>query len=90
VPGRYNEVICPVQHLCHPAHHRRLGLDQCLDRVEATVVTHFGPQVAVEAGWNKEKFMTSLCANKAGLPPDAWKDPSTDVYIFEAEVFGEE
>ncbi|MBU1808163.1 MAG: AmmeMemoRadiSam system protein B [Candidatus Omnitrophica bacterium] len=48
------------------------------------------PQVAVEAGWNKEKFMTSLCANKAGLPPDAWKDPSTDVYIFEAEVFGEE
>ncbi|MFH1710185.1 MAG: AmmeMemoRadiSam system protein B [bacterium] len=48
------------------------------------------PQVAVEAGWNKEEFMTSLCEHKAGLAPDAWKDPSTDVYIFEAEVFGEE
>ncbi|MFH1190181.1 MAG: AmmeMemoRadiSam system protein B [Candidatus Omnitrophota bacterium] len=48
------------------------------------------PQVATEAGWDKEEFMTSLCAHKAGLAPDAWKDPSTDVYIFEAEVFGEE
>ncbi len=48
------------------------------------------PQVAIEAGWNKEEFMTSLCAHKAGLPPNAWKDPSTDIYIFKAEVFGEE
>ena len=47
------------------------------------------PQVATETGWNKEEFMTSLCAHKAGLPADAWKDPSTEVYIFTAEVFGE-
>ena len=47
------------------------------------------PQVADETGWNKEEFMTSLCAHKAGLPPDAWKDPSTEVYTFTAEVFGE-
>jgi len=47
------------------------------------------PQVAMETGWNKEEFLTSLCAQKAGLKPDAWKDPSTEIYIFTAEVFGE-
>lgn len=47
------------------------------------------PQVATEAHWNKEEFMTSLCAHKAGIAPDAWKDPSTEIYIFSAEVFGE-
>jgi AmmeMemoRadiSam system protein B/AmmeMemoRadiSam system protein A len=47
------------------------------------------PQVAVETGWNKEQFLTSLCAHKAGLAPDAWKDPATEMYVFNAEVFGE-
>jgi len=47
------------------------------------------PQVATETGWDKEEFLTSLCAHKAGLPPDAWKDPSTEVYTFTAEVFAE-
>lgn len=47
------------------------------------------PQVADETGWSKEEFLTSLCAHKAGLSPDAWKDPNTEIYIFTAEVFGE-
>ncbi|MCX5677860.1 MAG: AmmeMemoRadiSam system protein B [Candidatus Omnitrophica bacterium] len=47
------------------------------------------PQVAVETGWNKEEFMASLCEHKAGLGPDVWKDPATEIYIFNAEVFGE-
>lgn len=47
------------------------------------------PQVAVETGWSKEKFMESLCSGKAGLPADAYKDPKTEIYVFEAEVFGE-
>ncbi|MDP2913375.1 MAG: AmmeMemoRadiSam system protein B [Candidatus Omnitrophota bacterium] len=47
------------------------------------------PQVATETGWNKEQFMTSLCAHKAGLSPDAWKDPATEIFTFQAEVFGE-
>ncbi len=47
------------------------------------------PQVATETGWNKEEFLTSLCAHKAALAPDAWKDPATEIYIFTAEVFGE-
>ncbi|MDP2929681.1 MAG: AmmeMemoRadiSam system protein B [Candidatus Omnitrophota bacterium] len=47
------------------------------------------PQVANETGWSKEEFLTSLCAHKARLAPDAWKDPTTEIYIFTAEVFGE-
>lgn len=47
------------------------------------------PQVAAETGWNKEEFLTSLCAHKAGLEPDAWKDPATEIYVFTAEIFGE-
>lgn len=47
------------------------------------------PQVADETGWTKEQFLTSLCAHKAGLPPDAWKDPETELYTFTAQVFKE-
>lgn len=49
----------------------------------------FLPQVAVETGWSKEMFLSELCSQKAGLPPDAWKDPNTRLEIFSAEVFGE-
>ncbi|EPR43868.1 AMMECR1 containing protein [Desulfovibrio sp. X2] len=44
------------------------------------------PQVASEYGWDCETFLAQTCL-KAGLPPDAWKEPGTDVYWFEAEVF---
>jgi AmmeMemoRadiSam system protein A len=49
----------------------------------------FLPQVATETGWSKEEFLSSLCSHKAGLPADAWKDKSTELYIFSAQVFGE-
>ncbi len=49
----------------------------------------FLPQVADETGWSKEEFLSNLCSHKAGLPPDAWKDPKADIYIFTAEVFSE-
>lgn len=49
----------------------------------------FLPQVADETGWNREEFLSNLCAHKAGLLPDAWKDPGTEIYVFTAEVFGE-
>lgn len=49
----------------------------------------FLPQVATETGWSKEEFLSNLCAHKAGLPADAWKDKSTELYIFSAEVFSE-
>ena len=48
----------------------------------------FLPQVATETGWNRDEFMSCLCTHKAGLPPNAWKDPGAEIYIFSAEVFG--
>ena len=48
----------------------------------------FLPQVATETGWNTEQFLAHCCAGKAGLRPDAWKDPSTEVLIFTAEIIG--
>lgn len=47
----------------------------------------FLPQVATETGWSKEEFLSQLCSQKAGLPPDAWKDPRTVLEIFTADVF---
>jgi AmmeMemoRadiSam system protein A len=45
------------------------------------------PQVAAEWGWDRETFLSHLCA-KAGLPRDAWRTGAA-VFRFEAEVFGE-
>lgn len=46
------------------------------------------PQVAVEYGWSAEEFLDETC-RKAGLPAQAWRDPSARLLAFEAEVFGE-
>lgn len=47
----------------------------------------FLPQVATETGWDAEQFLSYCCSHKAGLPPEAWKDSRTEVYLFTAEVF---
>ncbi len=47
------------------------------------------PQVALEQGWDREQFLRGVC-RKAGLSPDAWKDPTGELYFFTAEVLGEE
>jgi uncharacterized protein (TIGR00296 family) len=46
------------------------------------------PQVAPEQGWNALELLEGTC-QKAGLPPDAWRSPATQVRRFQAEVFGE-
>lgn len=43
------------------------------------------PQVPVEWNWNREEFLRHTC-RKAGLPQDAWKDGTTEIFWFEAEV----
>lgn len=47
------------------------------------------PQVPVEYGWDRETFLKQTCL-KAGLPTNAWKDPATEIYKFQAVVFGED
>jgi AmmeMemoRadiSam system protein B/AmmeMemoRadiSam system protein A len=44
------------------------------------------PQVATEYGWDRQTFLEHTC-QKAGLPADAWKDKSAEVYIFSADIF---
>ncbi len=46
------------------------------------------PQVATEHGWDAARLLSEACG-KAALPPDAWRDPATEIYVFEAEVFGD-
>ncbi len=48
----------------------------------------FLPQVAVEQGWGPEETLSHL-AMKAGLNPEAWKDPECSFETFQAEVFSE-
>jgi AmmeMemoRadiSam system protein A len=46
------------------------------------------PQVATQYHWDRQTFLEQTC-NKAGLPPDAWKDPKTQIFIFKAEIFAD-
>lgn len=63
-----------------------------LDGLMITLGRHRGlllPQVAAEYGWNSQEFLAATC-QKAGLPPDAWRNPDAVIYKFQALVFGEE
>ncbi len=49
----------------------------------------FLPQVATETGWSLEEFLGQLCTQKTGLPEDCYKDPKTNIYTFEVQIFEE-
>lgn len=44
------------------------------------------PQVATEYGWDRLTFLEHTC-QKAGLPPNAWKEKDIEIYIFSADIF---
>jgi len=46
------------------------------------------PQVAPEQGWSSEELLAGTC-EKAGLPPQSWRDPKVRIRRFEAQVFAE-
>ena len=46
------------------------------------------PKRAIENKWDSEQFLENACI-KAGLLPDAWKDSTTTIYLFEGFVFSE-
>lgn len=50
----------------------------------------FLPEVATDMGWDAETFLTQCCTGKGGLPPDAWRRPGTQVFVFTTEKFGTE
>ena len=77
------------------------GLEETDDPGALTLGTHgiyivrgptsgcFLPEVATEVGWNVEEFLDNCCTHKAGLPPGAWREPDTKVYLFTSEKFEE-
>jgi AmmeMemoRadiSam system protein A len=46
------------------------------------------PQVATQYHWDRLPFLEQTCG-KAGLPPDAWADPDTKIYVFSAVIFSD-
>ena len=81
-------VLSPLQRTDEPLS-LRLGIDGIYIK-KGFASGCFLPQVATEAGWNKEQYLSYCCAHKAGIAPDAWKDPNTEIYLFTADVFGAE
>jgi len=47
------------------------------------------PQVASERGWSITDFLGYCARDKAGIGWDGWKDKDTEIFIYEAYVFGE-
>ena len=46
------------------------------------------PQVATEQRWDAVALLVAVC-RKAGLADDAWRLPDCELYVFQADVFGE-
>ena len=80
-------VLSPMQRIDNPLD-IELGVHGIYIRRGSNAGT-FLPQVATEQGWTKEEFLSYCCAHKAGLPPDAWKDPDTAVLVYTAEIIEE-
>jgi AmmeMemoRadiSam system protein A len=64
-----------------------IGRDGLIVRRERSIALLL-PQVAPEYHWGPEAFLAATC-RKAGLPPDAWREPETAVFTFQADVFAE-
>lgn len=80
-------VLSPMQRIDNPDK-IRLGIDGVLLR-QGFKSGVFLPQVATETKWTRDEFLSNLCSHKAGLPSDAWKDKTTEILTFTAEVFSE-
>ncbi|MCK4537038.1 MAG: AmmeMemoRadiSam system protein A [Desulfuromonadales bacterium] len=47
------------------------------------------PQVATEHNWDRNTFLQQTCV-KAGIPTNAWETEDTEIYVFSAQIFGED
>lgn len=64
----------PTQHGIHLTIRGRTGL--------------FLPQVARDTGWTRQQLLARLCAEKLGMPENAWTDPSAELRTFTADIIG--
>ncbi len=85
-------VVLEVSVLSPP--HRVPGPESIVLGTHGVILTKGGrravylPQVAAETGWDLPTFLSHL-AQKAGLPPDAWRKGAR-LEVFTAQVFAEE
>jgi uncharacterized protein len=42
--------------------------------------------VATDQGWDRHQFLEATC-RKASLPPTAWREKDTEIYVFSADIF---
>ena len=82
-------VLSPMERVRNPLEEVKLGVHGIYIRRGRRSGTYL-PQVATDHNMTLEEFLSSCSASKAGLSPDAWKDPDTEVYVYSAQVFGEE
>jgi len=96
-PLQYNEledveieisVLSPLRRISSPEE-IELGKHGVYLKYGARTAT-FLPQVATETGWTREEFLSQLCTQKAGLPADCYLDPEAELFVYTAQVFGEE
>lgn len=66
----------------------RLGIDGIYIKKGSRAGT-FLPQVATDTGWNLEEFLGHCARDKAGIGWDGWKDTDTEIFVYQAFVFGE-
>ena len=81
-------VLSPMKRVKDPAREVTLGTHGIYIRRGSRAGT-FLPQVATDHNMTLDEFLSTCCSHKAGLPPDSWKDPETEVYVYSAQVFGE-
>jgi len=81
-------VLSPMVRVKDPAKEVKLGVHGIYIKRGWNSGT-FLPQVATDHKMTLEEFLSTCCSHKAGLAPDAWKDPATEVYVYTAQVFGE-
>ncbi len=81
-------VLSPLRRVTDPLKEIKLGKDGIYIRKGYRSGTYL-PQVAVDHNMELEQFLSSCAAHKAGLPPDAWRDPDVEVYAYSAQVLEE-
>jgi hypothetical protein len=81
-------VLSPLRRVNNPLKEVKLGTHGIYIKRGGRTGTYL-PQVAVEHGMGLEEFLSSCSAHKAGLSPDAWRAPGTEVYVYTASVIEE-
>ena len=80
-------ILTPLERVSSPDMIRSGIHGVCVQRGHARGL--FLPQVW-EHFTSKEDFLGELCSGKAGLPREAWKDPLTELFIFQVNAYEED